>query len=45
MEERVQAVIPELETYFASGMEAFDVPGLCYPARYPPGRSVCARSC
>src|SRR6266536_263927 len=28
MEERVKALIPELEAYTASGMKAFDVPGL-----------------
>src|SRR5262245_27548446 len=28
MEERVRALIPELEAYIASGMKAFDVPGL-----------------
>ena len=28
MEERVQALIPDLEPYIAGGMKAFDVPGL-----------------
>src|SRR5262245_63657428 len=28
MEERVRALIPDLEAYIASGMKAFDVPGL-----------------
>jgi CubicO group peptidase (beta-lactamase class C family) len=28
MEERVRALIPDLEAYLASGMQAFDVPGL-----------------
>src|SRR5262245_47302856 len=28
MEERVRALIPGLEAYLASGMQAFDVPGL-----------------
>ena len=28
MEERVQTLIPELESYIAAGMKAFDVPGL-----------------
>ena len=28
MEDRVKALIPELETYTTSGMKAFDVPGL-----------------
>jgi CubicO group peptidase (beta-lactamase class C family) len=28
LEERVRALIPELEAYIASGMKAFDVPGL-----------------
>jgi CubicO group peptidase (beta-lactamase class C family) len=28
MEDRVQALIPEIESYTASGMKAFDVPGL-----------------
>ena len=28
MEERVQALIPDLEAYMASGMKGFDVPGL-----------------
>ena len=28
MEERVRALIPALEAYIASGMTAFDVPGL-----------------
>ncbi|MBV8590317.1 MAG: beta-lactamase family protein, partial [Acetobacteraceae bacterium] len=28
IEDRVQALIPELEAYVASGMKGFDVPGL-----------------
>src|SRR5262245_23632803 len=28
MEDRVKALIPEFEAYIASGMKAFDVPGL-----------------
>jgi CubicO group peptidase (beta-lactamase class C family) len=47
VEDRVQALIPDIETYIASGMKGFDVPGfvigiVANDNSYTPKASVCA---